>query len=82
MIEYNIDYDYYIQECYKIIHKIDGTEEKLLEEARLIRENEKRQREEDNFLKFCVNKIPTKRQYELYKKDWLIEKYGEPKQIK
>src|SRR5690606_16818495 len=27
--EYGIDYQYYIDECYKIIHKIDGTEERL-----------------------------------------------------
>lgn len=82
MDEYDIDYDYYINECYKIIHKIDGTEDRLLEEARLAKEIEKMNKEEENFLKFCVNKIPTKLQYEKHKRDWLIEKYGEPEKIK
>ncbi len=29
ILDYNINYEYYINECYKIIHKIDGTEEEL-----------------------------------------------------
>src|SRR5690606_30707498 len=74
--EYDVNYEYYIEECYKIIHKIDGTEERLENERREAREQAKRQREEANFVKFCVNKIPTKRQYEMYKREWLIEKYG------
>lgn len=71
----DIDYQYYIDEAYKIIWKIDGTEERLALEAREKRESEKKEREEANFLKFCVNKKPTERQWNLYKKDWLIEKY-------
>ena len=27
ILDYNIDYDYYINECYKIIHKIEGTKD-------------------------------------------------------
>lgn len=75
--EYNIDYNYYIDECYKIIHKLDGTEEKLENERKEKILQVKKEREESNFLKFCVNKIPTVKQYETYKKDWLIKKYGE-----
>lgn len=80
--KYDINYDYYIKECYKIIHVIDGTTERLEEESRLERERKKLEREEENYLKFCVNKVPTQLQYENYKRDWLIEKYGEPKEIK
>lgn len=75
--EYDVNYEYYIEECYKIIHRIDGTEERLEKEAKEAREQAKREREEANFMKFCVNKVPTKRQYELYGKEWLIEKWGE-----
>lgn len=80
--EYNIDIDYYIDECYKIIHVIDGTTERLDQERREERDRIKKQKEEDNYLKFCVNKVPTSLQYEAYKRDWLIEKYGEPTEIK
>lgn len=80
--EYHIDYDYYIEEAYKIIHVIDGTIERIEQEKKQQRERLKKEREEENYLKFCVNKIPTSRQYELYKRDWLIEKYGEPEEIK
>lgn len=75
--ELDVDYQYYIDECYKIVHLIDGTLEKEEKERKELREKEKREREETNFLKFCVNKIPTERQWKLYKKDWLIEKYIE-----
>lgn len=74
--EYNIDYDYYINECYKIIHKIDGTEERLEQERKEQREKAKREKEEENFKKFCLDKVPTTRQRDMYSKEWLIEKYG------
>ncbi|MCB0743449.1 MAG: hypothetical protein KDC67_06065 [Ignavibacteriae bacterium] len=74
--EYEVDYDYYINECYKIIHKIDGTEERENEETKRLREEEKRKNQEEKFIKYCVEKQPTIRQYELYAKDWLLEKYG------
>src|SRR5690606_3629508 len=80
--EYHINYDYYIEEAYKIIHVIDGTTERIEQERKQQREQLKKEREEENYLKFCVNKIPTSRQCELYKRDWLIEKYGEPEEIK
>lgn len=80
--EYHVNYDYYIEEAYKIIHVIDGTTERIEQERKQERERLKKEREEKNYLKFCVNKIPTSRQYELYKRDWLIEKYGEPEEIK
>jgi len=80
--EYNVDYDYYIEECYKIIHTIDGTTERLELERRLERERLKKEREEENFIKFCIDKAPTEKQFETYKRDWLIERYGIPREIK
>ena len=32
--------------------------------------------EYDNFKKYCLDKIPTTRQRDMYSKDWIIEKYG------
>jgi hypothetical protein len=80
--EYDIDYDYYIEECNKIIDTITGKKERLLMEVKQTKEMEKQQREERNYIQFCINKIPTERQYNEYKRDWLIEKFGEPKEIK
>lgn len=77
--EYDINYQYYIDECYKIIHRIDGTLERLEKEKREQKLREKMEREEANFIKFCINKVPTERQLSIYGKDWLIEKYGEIK---
>lgn len=74
--EYDIDYDYYIEECYKIINKIDGTEERLEKERKELREKAKRDKEEENFTKYCLDKIPTTRQRDMYSKEWLVEKYG------
>lgn len=75
--ELDINYQYYIDECYKIIHLIDGTLEREDKERREKREAEKLAKQEENFLKYCVNKIPTERQWKLYRKEWLIEKYVE-----
>lgn len=77
--EYDVNYQYYIDECYKIIHRIDGTLERLEKEKREQKLREKMEREEANFIKFCINKVPTERQLSIYGKDWLIEKYGEIK---
>jgi hypothetical protein len=79
---YDINYDYYINECYKIIHKIDGTEERLEQERKEQREKAKRDKEEENYLKFCINKVPTQLQYNTYNRDWLQEKYGIPSEIR
>lgn len=76
--DYDIDYDYYINECYKIIHKVDGTEERLLQEAKDAKERAKLEAQEEKFIKYCIDKAPTPRQLDLYGKDWLIEKYGKP----
>jgi len=75
--EYDLDYNYYIEECFKIIHKVDGTEEKRDLELRAEREKLKREKEESNYIEFCINKQPTMRQYEMYQRPWLIEKHGE-----
>lgn len=93
--DYKIDYDYYIAEAYKIIHEVDGTNEKLAIEAKKKREIEKankerereeklRKRQEEMFVKYCVQNPlgPTKNQYEKYQADWLIEKYGIPQVIR
>jgi len=80
--EYNIDYNYYVAESYKIIHKIDGTEEKLEQERKKQREKAKRDKEEENYLKFCVNKVPTQLQHNTYNREWLQEKYGIPPEIR
>ena len=79
---YFINYQYYIDEAYKIIHEVDGTNERIAQEKKEKREAEKRAREEEKFVKYCVEKNPTEIQYENYKKDWLIEKYGEPQEIR
>lgn len=76
ILDYNIDYDYYIKECYKIIHKIDGTEERIKREQKEAKELAKKEAQEQKFIKYCLNKQPTVRQLDLYGKDWLIEKYG------
>ena len=75
--ELDINYQYYIDECYKIIHLIDGTTEREDNERREKAEAKRRQKQEDNFLKYCVNKVPTERQLKLYGKEWLINKYIE-----
>lgn len=80
--DYAIDYDYYIAEAYKIIHVIDGTLERQKEEARKAKEQAKLDKEEENYLKMCINKVPTEIQFERHKRDWLIEKYGRPLEIK
>lgn len=79
---YDINYDYYIAECYKIIHRIDGTEERLEQERREERERLKLQKEEENYLKFIINKIPTQLQYNNYWREHCALKYGEPSEIK
>jgi hypothetical protein len=80
--EYGIDYQYYVDECFKIIHLIDGTAEKLELERKAIAEQRKKDKEEENYIKFCVNKIPTQLQYSSYNREWLQEKYGVPTEIK
>lgn len=74
--EYDIDYDYYVAECEKIIFVIDGTAEKLETERRAEIARLKQEKEENDYRLYCVDKIPTSRQRDMYSKDWLIEKYG------
>jgi hypothetical protein len=92
--DYDIDYQYYIDEANKLVHEVDGTNDRLAEEAKIKRAKEKiakeqerelkiKERQEEMFVKYCVTENgPTKNQYERYKTDWLIEKYGEPKNIR
>lgn len=65
---YNVDYDYYINQAYKIIHNVDGTAEKLEQEAKEKREQAKKDKEYENYKKYCLDKIPTNRQREMYSK--------------
>lgn len=76
--DYKVDYDFYVKEAEKIVHNVDGTTERLEAERKAERELVKLAKEEENFLKYCINKHPTTRQLGLYRKDWLIEKYGTP----
>lgn len=80
--KYDIDYDYYVEECEKIIFVIDGTAERLETERKAEIARLKQEKEESNYRVYCLEKVPTQRQFELYKKDWLIEKYGIPAEIK
>lgn len=80
--QYNIDYDYYVAECEKIIFVIDGTAERLDQEAKEKREKAKLEKEEENYLKFIINKVPTQLQYNSYWREYCSLKYGEPKEIK
>jgi len=92
--DYEINYQYYIDEAYKIIHDLDGTNERIAKEEALKREQERqrkeqerqkliKEKEESMFLKYCnTENGPTKKQYEKYGKDWLIEKYGKPMKIR
>lgn len=80
--EYNINYDYYINEAYKIIFEVDGTNEKLEQERKEAREKVKLEKEEENYLKYIINKIPTQLQYNNYWREHCALKYGEPKEIK
>lgn len=82
MEDYDIDYDYYVAECNKIIWTIDGTLERLEEERKAERLKLKLEKEEQNYVKFCVDKIPTSLQFSNYSRPWLIEKYGTPPEIK
>lgn len=80
--QYDIDYDYYVAECEKIIFVIDGTEEKLEIKRKESREKAKKDKEEENYIKFCVEKIPTRLQHTMYNREWLQVKYGVPSEIK
>lgn len=77
--ELDIDHQYYIDECYKIIHLIDGTLERQEQERKQLREENKLKREEENFIKFCVNKRPTQKQWDAYKRDYLIDRFIQEK---
>ena len=80
--DYNINFQYYIDECYKIIHIIDGTTERIEKEQREERIRKKLEKEEENYVKYCIDKIPTELQYKVYNREWLQEKYGVPSYIK
>lgn len=80
--EYGIDYQYYIDECNKIIWTVDGTNERLDAERKAERDRLKQEKEENDYHTYCLNKIPTQLQFERYGKPHIIEKLGKPKEIK
>jgi hypothetical protein len=80
--DYDVDFDYYINECYKIIDTINGEKERRELEKKEMAEKSRIEREESNYLTFVINRAPTQRMYDMYKRDWLVEKYGEPTSIK
>lgn len=80
--DYNINYEFVISECNKVIDTITGKRERELNQRKLEKENERLKREENLFIQFCINKVPTSKQFEEYGKEWLITKYGIPKEIK
>lgn len=80
--EFDINYQAYIDECYKIIHVIDGTIDRQKHEKQMAKIVATAAKEEEKYLKYCINKIPTEKQFAVYGKDWLIEKYGMPETIR
>lgn len=80
--EYNVDLDFYIEQAYLIVDLISGEKERRIIQEKSKKEQEKRKREEQLYIEFCLQKQPTFLQYESYKKDWLIEKYGEITEFK
>lgn len=75
--DYQIDHDYYIEECNKIIDLITGKKERLENERKLEKETEIKNKQEENYIKFCINKLPTERQYNEYRKQWMDGIYPE-----
>lgn len=73
---YNVDYNYYINQANKIIHNVDGTTERLETERKAEIARLKQEKEENDYITYCLNKIPTTRQRDIYSKSWLVEKYG------
>lgn len=80
--EYDINLEYYIDQAYLIVDTISGEKERKIIQEKAKREQEKKKREKDNYLEYCIYRIPTERMFNLYKRDWLIEELGEPKEIK
>lgn len=80
--QYDINYQYYIDECYKVIDTISHEKELREIEQKNKKEEEKRQKEEQNYIKYCVEKPPTARQFQEYSREWLINKYGYPEVFK
>lgn len=76
--DYELNYQFYIDEAYKIIHDVDGTNERIEKERKEKIEKERREKEFAKFKKYCLDKTPTERQLDLYGKDWLLELYGKP----
>lgn len=69
--EYGIDYDYYINECKKVIDTITGEKERLIAEKRQEKEQEKINRERTKYIESCVNKQCTERIYNELRKSWM-----------
>lgn len=79
---YNVDYDYYINQANKIIYNVDGTTERLETERKVEISRLKQQKEENDYTNYCLLKTPTTLQLQRYGKPHIIEKLGLPKDIK
>lgn len=79
---YKVDYDYYINQVNKIIHSVDGTAERLEAERKAEIARLKQEKEENEYIVYCLNKTPTTLQFAKYGKPHIIAKLGEPKEIK
>jgi hypothetical protein len=79
---YNVDYDYYINQANKIIHSVDGTTERLEAERKAERDRLKQEKEENDYRVNCLEKIPTSLQYAKFGKPHIVAKLGEPKEVK
>ena len=79
---YNVDYKYYINQAYKIIHNVDGTAERVETERRAEVVRLKQEKEENDYRVYCLDKIPTELQFQRYGKPHIVEKLGKPKEIK
>lgn len=79
---YDINYDYYINECLKITETINHNLEKQKEQEKEQKLLNKRKRETDNYILHCVNKIPTKRIYDQYRKEWMVDVFPEITEFK
>lgn len=76
MMEYNINYDYYINECKKITETINHNLEKEKQLQKELKERDKKEREAIKYIEQCVNKLPTERIYKQYRKEWMDDVFS------
>jgi len=80
--KYDINYDYYIDECYKIIDMISHEKERRELEEKEKREKDRKERQKQAYLESCVNKQPTERRYLELRKEWMDGVFPEIKEFR